>query len=217
LAILIRRPLLHLSILGESIYEARFPIFISKLSQIYLRYSLHRLLEQFSFAIRLSVWRQLIRRESQPSHKIEFRQSLDTMPYACWSVAKSQRSRGFATHCQETMHVKIIFLRSNYLLNLFLATLKYQLIWTFIGSPIQYFVKSVNLNITLLVNMKRSTKTSPISSKVSIYLIGVLKSGMVHQVTPHGIIRSCIQLCQMRWFVSSYVFMMMIFVYSTTE
>jgi hypothetical protein len=86
LTILIRRPLPHLSILGDSISDTRFPIFNSNLSQISLRYSLHHSLEQFSFAIHLNAWHQLIRRESQRSHEIEFSQSLDTINYGSPSV-----------------------------------------------------------------------------------------------------------------------------------
>ncbi len=78
------------------------------------------------------------------------------------------------------MSAKRLSLRSNNLFDIFFEPLEplLELVqWTIIGSPIQWFVKSVNLNITLLLNMKHSMMTSLISSNVSMY--STLPDGLI--------------------------------------
>ena len=100
----IQRPLLDLLILGDSSSHSHFPIFVSRVCPIYLRYSRHLLPEPFSFGIHLNVWRQLIKKELQHSRKIELNPNLNTMPCARWSVVDVSGPERFANHYQEKIH-----------------------------------------------------------------------------------------------------------------
>jgi hypothetical protein len=138
----------------------------SKLSQIYLRYFLHLLLELYSFAIHLNVSHQLIKTKSQRSNKIEFTHNLNMMAYVRESVVDIHTAARFTAYWEKMMYAITLSLRSNILFDIFFTPLTHLLElfkWTLIGSPTRCFVKPVNLNTTLLVNMKRSMMTSPIS------------------------------------------------------